>query len=119
MQDFRQLKVWEEAHSFTLQIYTDTKRFPSDEKFGLTSQIRRSTLSIPANICEGCGRNSKTDFARFLQISYGSASETEYHLLLAKDLAYLEPKQYDLLQNRLSSIKRMLFALIKKLKTEN
>src|SRR5690348_3685739 len=95
MQDFRGLKVWEKEHRLTLAIYKVTTTFPRDERFGLTGQIRRACGSIPANIAEGCGRGTGSDFARFLQIAMGSASELEYHLLLAHDLGYLHPADYE------------------------
>jgi four helix bundle protein len=76
MKDFRQLKVWEKAHQLAVAVYKETKGFPKEELYGLTSQIRRSSMSIPTNIAEGCGRNTDADFARFLQIAMGSASET-------------------------------------------
>ena len=83
MKDFRQLKVWEKAHQLALAVYKATKDFPKEELYGSTSQIRRASMSIPTNIAEGCGRNTDAEFARFLQISMGSASETEYQLMLA------------------------------------
>ena len=89
MKDFRQLKVWEKAHQLALQVYKTTVNFPREELYGLTSQIRRSSMSIPTNIAEGCGRHTDAEFARFLQIAMGSASETEYQLLLARDLEFL------------------------------
>ena len=82
MKDFRTLKVWEKSHQFTLKIYSLSRNFPKDELFGLISQIRRASSSIAINIAEGCGRGSDADFARFLQISMGSASETEYLIML-------------------------------------
>ena len=84
MKDFRQLKVWEKSHQLALAIYKVTKEFPKEELYGLTSQIRRASMSIPTNIAEGCGRNTDADFARFLQMAMGSASETEYQLILAR-----------------------------------
>ena len=85
MQDFRKLNVWEKAHEFVLDVYKASDLFPPQEKFGVTSQLRRSAASIPTNIAEGCGRGSNADLARFLQISMGSASEVEYLLILARD----------------------------------
>ena len=85
MKDFRQLKVWEKAHHLALEVYKTTATFPKEEIYGLTSQLRRASVSIPTNIAEGCGRNTNADFARFLQIAMGSASETEYELILAHD----------------------------------
>ena len=91
--------------------------FPKEEIYGLTSQMRRCSASIPANIAEGCGRGSDADFARFLQMAMGSASELEYHLLLAHDLGFLENSLYEKLNNELVEIKRMLNSFIQKLKT--
>lgn len=98
MRDFRQLKVWEKAHAVTLISYQITKDFPKYEIFGLAAQIRRCSVSIPANIAEGCGRLGNTELHRFLQIACGSANELEYHVLLAKDLGYILPSSYDLIQ---------------------
>lgn len=119
MRDFRGLKVWEKAHHLTLTIYKATTTFPKDELYGLTSQIRRSCSSIPANIAEGCGRSGDTELARFLQIAMGSASELEYHLLLAHDLHLLEHTDYEHLTNDVRQVKRMLTVFIQKLKAES
>lgn len=116
MQDFKQLVVWQKAHKLTLAIYNTTPNFPKDELYGLTSQIRRAAVSIPANVAEGCGRNGDIEFARFLQIAMGSAAELEYHLLLAHDLGFIENTQYNQLNQDLVEVKRMLNAFIQKLK---
>ena len=108
MQDFRNLKVWQKAHALTLDVYRKTRVFPSDEKYGLTSQLRRSCSSIPANLAEGCGRSGDNDFARFVNIARGSACETDYHLLLSRDLEFLPAFDYDPLLNQISEVKRML-----------
>ena len=76
MRDFRELKVWQKAHSFVLDVYHHTKSFPLDERFGLTAHLRKSATSIPSNISEGCGRKSEKEFARFLTIAAGSTSES-------------------------------------------
>jgi len=99
MQDFKKLKVWQKAHSLAVAIYQATEMFPKDELYGLTSQIRRSCVSIPANIAEGCGRGGNTEFNRFLQIALGSATELEYHLLLANKLKFLNLANYEELDN--------------------
>jgi four helix bundle protein len=99
VRDFRELKVWEKAHQLTLDIYRVTTILPKDELYGLTSQIRRSCASIPANIAEGCGRSGEAEFARFLQRAMGSACELEYHLLLARDLNFLTGVDYERLAN--------------------
>lgn len=81
MRDFRELKVWQKSHQLTLAIYKATVKFPKDEMYGLTSQIRRASASIAANIAEGCGRNGEAELGRFLQIAMGSASELEYQVV--------------------------------------
>ena len=110
---------WEKAHLLTLAIYKTTANFPKDELYGLTSQVRRASTSIPANIAEGCGRGSENEMARYLQISMGSASELEYHLLLAHDLGYISTDQYSGLSSELIEVKRMLTGLIKKLRADS
>ena len=116
MQDFRNLKVWEKGHQLTLEVYKATKRFPLDERYGLISQMRRSSASIPTNIAEGCGRPNKKELKRFMEISMGSASELEYQLLLAKELEYLKPNDYVKLNNLTTELKRMLASFIIKLR---
>lgn len=86
MKDFRNLRVWEKAHHLTLEIYRVTSAFPKEETYGLTSQIRRACVSIPANVAEGCGRDSEAELLRYLKIAMGSSSELEYELLLANQL---------------------------------
>jgi four helix bundle protein len=115
MKDFKKLKVWQKAHNLTLSIYTITKNFLKEELYGLTSQIRRASSSIPTNIAEGCGRGGDNDFARFLQISMGSASELEYHLLLSMDLGFIENNTFEKCNNDVSEIKQMLSSFIKSL----
>lgn len=101
MQDFKTLVVWQKAHELTLKIYKITKTLPSDERFGLISQMQRSASSIPTNIAEGCWRETNAELARFLHISMGSASELPYQVILSHDVI---------------EVKRMLTSLIKKLK---
>src|SRR5690606_39809879 len=90
MRDFKKYDVWDLSHKLTLEIYRITSVFPKEELYGLTSQIRRASLSIPTNISVGCGRNSDKEFNQFLNIALGSALETEYLLILSKDLDYLQ-----------------------------
>jgi four helix bundle protein len=118
MRDFRKVKVWEKAHELTLRVYRISARFPGNEKFGLTVQIRRASASIPTNIAEGCGRDSIVELCRFMEIAMGSASEVEYQLLLARDLQYLGMQTYTELANHVTEVKRMLSAFIKKLKSD-
>ena len=115
MRDFRSLKVWEKGHKLTLEIYKVTKTFPTDERFGLTSQMRRSSSSVPTNIAEGCGRHGNAELKRFMIIGMGSANELEYQLLLAKDLGYIKPDQYIKLNNQTVEVKKMLSSYIMKL----
>ena len=114
MKDFWQLTVWGKAHELVLAVYRNTTNFPAEERYGLTSQLRRCAASVPANIAEGCGRDSDGDFARFLQIAMGSAMELDYHLLLARDLGYLAPKVYESLHERVLEVRRMLSSLLRK-----
>ena len=118
MKDFRQLKVWEKSHQLALAIYKATKQFSKEELYGLTSQIRRSSMSIPTNIAEGCGRNTDKEFARFLQIAMGSASETEYQLILARDLEFLTKDEHEKLHSEVEEVKRMLASLLKTIRAD-
>jgi len=118
MRNFRELKVWEKSHQLTLAIYKATAKFPREELYGLTSQIRRCCSSIPANISEGCGRSGDAELARFLQIALGSASELEYHLLLAHDLQLLDGSGYGKLSGEVTEVKRMLTSFIQKLRAD-
>ena len=118
MRDFREIKVWEKAHLLTLEIYKATASFPTEERYGLTSQLRRSSASIAANIAEGFGRGGNAELACFLQIGMGSASEVEYHILLAKDLNLLSKKIYDDLNGRVVEVKRMLASLLMKVRRD-
>ncbi len=118
MRDFRKLKVWEKAHELSLTIYRATSNFPEQELFGLTSQLRRAAVSIPANIAEGCGRSGEPELARFLRIALGSASELEYHIILSTDLCYLSKSAGHDLNKKVTDVKRMLTSLIQKLTAE-
>ena len=119
MQDFKKLRVWEKSHLLTLDCYKATAAFPKDEIYGLTSQVRRASASIPANIPEGCGRNSKSELGRFLSIASGSASELEYHFILAGDLHFLSGPEHDHLLSELTEVRKMLNAFMSRLKTNN
>ncbi len=116
MQNYKDLKVWGKAHEFTLKIYHFTKLFPKEEIYSLTNQIRRSASSIPANIAEGCGKNSKPELAHFLNISLGSANESEYFLILSKDLLYLNDQDFKTLYDLINEVKSMLISLISKVR---
>ncbi len=112
MQDFRELKVWQRAHELTLMVYEITRKYPPEERFGLTQQTRRSSASIGYNIAEGCGRSTDQDFARFLWIAMGSASELDYQLLLGRDLAYMNQADYGMPLAKLTEVRKMLNSLI-------
>jgi four helix bundle protein len=114
--DFRKLQVWQRGHALTLSVYRATEQFPTEERYGLTSQLRRSSASIPATIAEGCGRGTNRELARYMSISQGSASETDYHLLLARDLGYLESSLAEELVCEAQAIGRMLQSYRTKLK---
>lgn len=119
MKNFRDLSVWEKSHWLTLATYKATRAFPKDEIYGLTSQMRRAAASIPANIAEGCGRGGNVEMARFLRIALGSASELEYHLLLAHDLGLLTAETHLQLEAQTIEVKRMLTGLTKKLTADS
>ncbi len=119
MRNFRALKVWEKSHRLVLAVYKATGTFPREETYGLTAQLRRCCASIPANIAEGCGRSGEAELGRFMVIAMGSASELEYHLLLARDLGYLGAQDYQELSQRTGEVKRMLSTLITKVRPAN
>jgi len=116
MGDFKKLKVWRAAHSLACDIYRDTRSFPKTEAYGLSSQLRRAAASIPANLAEGCGRNRDGELGRYIQISFGSATELEYHLLLSHDIGLLDEPTYTRLSSRAREIQSMLAGLRRVLK---
>ncbi len=118
MQNYQELKVWEKSHQLVLEVYRITASFPKEEIFGITSQVRRAVASIPANIAEGCGKSTQLDFAKFLNISLGSANETDYFLLLCKDLKYISETEFLELEDTINAIKAMLINLITKVRSK-
>lgn len=112
MKNFKELVVWKKSHQMTLDVYKATSCFPKEELYGLTSQLRRCSASIGANIAEGSGRRSDNEICRFLQIARGSASEAEYHLLLAHDLRFLSEDDFRKLSRQADEVQRMLTALM-------
>ena len=118
MKNFRDLQVWHKAHSLTLESYRITNTFPKQEMYGLTSQIRRSAASVAANIAEGCGKRGNGEFYRFLNMALGSASELEYHFLLARDLDFVSRENYKHLDDSVIEIKRMLASLVVKVQAD-
>jgi len=119
MKDFKQLRIFIKARSLNKDIYLLSKKFPGDERFGITSQIRRASISIAANIAEGCGRNSDREFARFLDISYASACEVECILLIAFDIEIIGQQELAYINEKLDEIKKMTFSFSRKLRTED
>ncbi len=111
MRNYKDLMVWEKAHRLTLAIYKETTVFPREERYGLTSQVRRASSSIPANMAEGCGRRSDGEMGRFVQIAMGSGAELSYHLLLCRDLGFLGIAEFSRLSADLEEVMRMLSAL--------
>ncbi len=112
MRDYKRLKVWEKAHGLALAVYQVSRSFPKQEMYGLTSQVRRCAVSIPANIAEGYGRSGDAELLRYLHIAQGSSSELSYHLLLTKDLEYISGEQFQYLEHDLSEVQKMLAAFI-------
>jgi four helix bundle protein len=115
MSTFRDLLIWQKSMEFVTEIYQHTKAFPNDEKYGLTSQLRRSAVSVPSNIAEGYGRNSSGDFHRFLNISMGSLFEIQTHLQIARNLEYLDDETGTVLYESSREIERMISSFIKSL----
>ena len=116
MRNYKDLRVWEEAHRLTLTVYRATQLFPKEERFGLTSQIRRAAASVPANLAEGCGRRSDGEMARYVQIAMGSGAELSYHPLLAKDLGLLKDEEHKDLDAHVERVMRMLSSLSAKVR---
>jgi four helix bundle protein len=116
MRDFKNLRVWERAHALTLSVYGISRTFPVSERYGLRDQLRRCSVSIPANIAEGCGSQGDMEFARYLGIARASAGELEYQLILARDLAYIDSEQFENLAQEAVEVQKMLVGLIRSLR---
>ena len=114
MQQYRQLQVWQRSHALVLRTYELTKSFPSDERFGLISQLRRAAVSVPTNIAEGSKRRTNQDYARFLNMSESSLAETDYLLCLSLDLGYVAPDVAEAMISEIDEISRMLYRLRQK-----
>ena len=119
LKNYRDLKVWQKSYRLCLDLYKITKKFPKEERYGLTSQIRRAAVSIPSNIAEGYGRKTTADYLRFLYIAYGSICELETQLLLSGDLNYINQKNLKALQDGTEEVERMHKALIKSLQNKH
>ena len=118
LKNFKDLKVWQKSYQLSLEVYKITKGFPQEEKYSLTSQMRRSAVSIPSNIAEGYGRKTTLDYINYLYIAYGSYCELETQILLSGDLGYIKVEKLDELQDGIREIERMLKALIKSLEAK-
>ena len=118
MRNYRDLLTWNKAHKLTLDLYKVSRQFPKEEMYGLTAQLRRAASSIGANLAEGYGRQSNSEFARFVRISMGSASELDYHLLLARDLGFLAADVYRHASESLTEVRKMLAALLSTIELE-
>jgi four helix bundle protein len=118
LKNYRDLKVWQKSYILCLALYRITKIFPKEERYGLTSQIRRSAVSIPSNIAEGYGRKTTADYLRSLYIAYGSVCELETQVLLSGDLNYVNKENLKALKDDTEEVERMLKALIKSLENK-
>ena len=118
MKDFRNLQVWCKAHQLALRAYGVTSTFPRTDVYGLTARIRRCAVSVAANIAEGCGKRGNGEFHRFINFATGSASELEYHFLLARDLSLVSEAEYEKLDTGVVEVKRMLASLVRKVEAE-
>lgn len=116
MQDFRKIRAWQASRELTVLIYRTTAGFPSDERFGLTSQIRRSAVSIGANIAEGCGRDTRADTQRFFQMAFGSSVELLHHLIISVDLGFLSQHDFDAIEAKMEPTRKMISGFIRRLR---
>jgi four helix bundle protein len=116
MHNFKELIVWKKAREMVKAIYVLSQKFPAEEKFGLTPQIRRAAVSIPSNIAEGCGRGSTPDCSHFLDVANGSAFEVETQLYIALDLQFIEQEEFNELNNKLQDVQKLIFGFKQSLK---
>jgi|SRR5882757_7019753 len=112
MRNYRDLQVWKKAHDLTLELYRVSQRFPREEIYGITGQLRRATVSIGASLAEGCGRRTSTELARFVRIALGSASELDYHLLLSRDLGFMSSDDFTSSTAKLTEVRKMLTSFL-------
>ena len=119
MQDFTKLKVWQKSHTFTVNLYKITNSFPVEERYGLTNQLRRAAISIESNLAEGCGRNGDKEFSRFVDIAQGSAYEVRCQIFVARDLKYISTEKFNMLDEKITEISRMLNSLNQNLRANS
>jgi four helix bundle protein len=112
MRNYRGLQVWKKAHDLTLELYRVSQRFPREEIYGITGQMRRAAVSIGANLAEGCGRGTSSELARFVRIAMGSASELDYHLLLSRDLDFMTADEFTRASAALIEVRKMLTSFL-------
>ena len=116
MRKYKDLIIWQRSVEFATSIYRVTSEFPSEEKYGLISQMRRCSVSIPSNIAEGAGRSSDKEYQRFLDIAYGSAYELETQIFISSNLGFIDPDDFEILTNEINEIQKMIFSFNRKLK---
>jgi len=119
LKNYKELKVWQKSYQLCLEVYRTTKGFPREERYGLTSQIRRAAVSVPSNIAEGYGRKTTPEYIRSLYLAYGSNCELETQILLSGDLDYMKAQEREKLQKDIGEVERMLKALIKSLENKH
>ena len=119
LKNYKELKVWQKAYHLCIEIYKITKDFPKEERYGLTSQIRRASVSVPSNIAEGYGRKTTREYIQALYVAYGSNCELETQILLSGDLGYIKPEDLEKLQGVLGDVERMLMGLIRSLENRH
>jgi four helix bundle protein len=119
LKSYKELKVWQKAYQLCIAIYKITKGFPKEERYGLTSQIRRAAVSVPSNIAEGYGRKTTQEYIQSLYIAYGSHCELETQIMVSKDLGYIKSDEFQELQQDIGGVERMLKALIKSLQNKH
>lgn len=112
MRNYRDLQVWKKSHNVALDLYKVSQCFPREELYGMTSQIRRAAISIGANLAEGCGRQTSGELARFVRIAMGSASELDYHLLVSRDLGFMNDNDFSRITAGLTEVRKMLTAFL-------
>ena len=110
MHQYKKLKIWQKAMNLSLLAYNMTKAFPSEEKYGLSQQIRRAAVSIPSNIAEGAGRITEKEFKYFLRVSYGSSCELETQLIIASEMGYITKKDFNIIANKIYEIQKMTYS---------
>ena len=118
MRNYRDLQVWDKAHKLTLDLYRVSREFPREETYGITSQLRRAAVSVGANLAEGCGRRTSNELARFVKIAMGSASELDYHLLLCRDLGFMNEGDYIRTSSDLTEMQKMLTAFLNRVEEQ-